>query len=1235
MIFRDESNSVPMDLLRHAFGLLAAAELGALPDHGERMSGSELLERITLSTVLLDILPRSESKSLTVIAQRWVQEFPEGQGVTFDALRASARGVLKERFATRSELEKRGTASSRLPVWLRATSSESTLVQTESVENVAAERLCAFGLSKWFEEVAHSPRWRQLPNEIPGEPPADIDEIVVELLVLPEEQFLAAIADEGMAERRLAIDSRRDKLSSVSVVAMVGRTLERCVVVGAPGSGKSTLIQWLTRAALRGECTDFDFAVTVKLGAYAAALVKGPKLTLLEFFFASLDTEISEWRAAAEWLRRRAGEQRRILLLLDGWDEVPHPQRVTVKERIDAESANFVTIITSRPAGLPREFQDRGRVDFYTIAGLAERAREELVRKTLTNLGRADLEEAVLQRIATDADLQTMAANPFLLGLLVRVLTREGNISATRSLAGLYRQITAWIREQYDRNRGHAEPLVAEHITGLGRLAFQLLFAGRPRYLFGSDELSESLAPRAIEPVMRSRFVNRADPVYDEHAFLHATFTEFLAACHAAKLPGDELQQFLDRTFGSASRLIVLEFLAGIGGKAEAECRTQAARWLESQDRFQCVLLKVARLAVAGRWDKSELLGRALRESLWRVFEENRDMALVQDAIRAYAELDPIDLSRRALQARHLDNWALHCLLEFVPAPTAREQELDTLLTEDWADVASFAVRGGARSEECQAIRDIVANPEVPDEERRHAIMRSGAARDGNAVSLLEALIENSSVAIELREQAIDSLGAIGNRASVDRLVDYVIGVRKVPDRCALMAAHVLRHCDASQRALDPTGRDRLLRRLAVLPADHAQVAFILTALEGFPIREGGKLIGRIVQDTAAPSNIRALAVRVLASVADRQLLEQLVAEIAAEQSREVADMLLQLAVQRSLRVPLNWLTQKTLASRDRTRRTDLLGIYLRLLPQASARGLREASVFLHRLAKAAFADQSPNATEMAAVLTRALSVAEESKGALLGPATLTLARVKLATFADAPQSLSPEQVQLAAALVRFAGDLASRQAVTRALQTALNDEAWSADAEPRARERMAQGLANALVEIAPGELLPFPRDCEVVEGALRTKAVRSGWLVFADRIVDAEGEEVARLPGMNTAPPAQLVAPEIADVINELPERSRQVLRCYWSIVHEGGLCHRGDTHRRIYETAKACSEGDHGESWSRIVENCLPGAFPQWDSWRKILSRIERQFEERPELATLLRRIGLYRREAKRRRR
>ena len=199
----------------------------------------------------------------------------------------------------------------------------------------------------------------------------------------------------------------------------------------------------------------------------------------------------------------------------------------------------------------------------------------------------------------------------------------------------------------------------------------------------------------------RSRFINRTDPVFDEYTFLHATFQEYFAAAHAATLPAEQLDDFLGRAFFSLSRLIVLEFVAGLGGWISVRCRALAMDWIQQQDRYQQILLRVARVAAAGRWvgeTRGSLVER-IRAELWEAIRQNHNMALTKRVAEAFAELDAGDLARRARSTSGLDKWAIHCIVDAVPMSVARRERLDSFWREPGEISRGSMPRAGRRKQ--------------------------------------------------------------------------------------------------------------------------------------------------------------------------------------------------------------------------------------------------------------------------------------------------------------------------------------------------------------------------------------------------------------------------------------------------------------------------------------------------------------------------------------------------------
>src|SRR5207244_12547052 len=123
---------------------------------------------------------------------------------------------------------------------------------------------------------------------------------------------------------------------------------------------------------------------------------------------------------------------------------------------------------------------------------------------------------------------------------------------------------------------------------------------------------------------------------------------------------------------------------------------------------------------------------------------------------------------------------------------------------------------------------------------------------------------------------------------------------------------------------------------------------------------------------------------------------------------------------------------------------------------------------------------------------------------------TFELARFVVARFAEAPPTVSEGCVLLAAAVLAHFQSPASRFALRKALDAALQTNE-DQDQTRQSFDRLATALANRLAVVARGELLSYPASCVPVDSVLRSQALWKGWMIFVDRITDAEGTEIAR----------------------------------------------------------------------------------------------------------------------------
>jgi hypothetical protein len=1198
-----------------AFHWLAANELGIDSDLVIPDDEHCLRQRTKTLAILFDLLPRMDVERLPELIAAWAEHFGDQATVPLAPLKRVARGILTRRADPKStdDLWQRAVQFSRGP-------SDAAVVIPESTErpeaSIAGQRQCAEGLLRWFQELQLNPEWNTLPGALPGDADRPLSEVYVELLAIEESE----VTQPDDAESGKRASRREQGIPAIGVETMIARTLERCVVVGDPGSGKSTLVKWLVWATFREQLPDFDIAIEIKLSAFAAALADDPHVTPLEFFFRSRGQDAPAARMAASALRGAARETQRYLLLLDGWDEVPVALRGAVKEQLLGEDRALLTFITSRPSGMPRQLLDGQRVGCYRIAGLTPAMAEELTTRLLRQLGQSHHAATIWGRIRDDLQLRDMTANPFLLGLLVRTLIEPGRERVV-TRATVYRRLVSSIREHHDHACRHTDTLTAKHLVSLAQLSFWLLNDPQtPRYLFARRELETSLDGLKAEPVLRSRFVTKPVSVLDEFVFLHATIQEFLAAEYLADGTASDQHMFMDRAFHSASRLIVLEFFAGLGGEATQRCQEAARGWWQSPDRFLQVAIRMAGLAAAGCWPVDDL-GRSLRNALWAEIskEKDEDLKLCKAAVDAHAALDAVDLIRRALH-KPPSGWAINCLMDAIPAPLAREYRLDQLLEGEWRDVAGLAWMGGATEDERTHLLQRLSDWDSPAADLREAVLQVGGSQDESAIPLLIAIVNGDTLPERVREEAVTSLGRIGGKAAVQALLDILLN-RPDDETLARMSATAFLTPSSRRICLDPCGRDRLLRRLAAMPAASINAKYLLMVLDTIPIRDGAEVIAELATSSAATLEVQQQAIAVLKCVTDRRLLERLTNKI-DERPPELKLMWLNLAWERSLPLPLAWLKRQLNRSRNRIEREQLLRVLLQVLARSDAATIVQERPFLQALVANALHPE-PAKEELARMMFAAIGEIADTRVILFSEQTRSLALQVLAN----PQSVvGKQQVLLAVVLIRhFRDTVAARGLLVGLLEPLCHGRSY----EDSGDYQIAMEIGDCLSELAPDELLRLPPDGLGVVWALRSRSLNEGWMVYSDRILNAEGHVIASLHAAKSPVAFAGQTVELQTLLAKLSPQARNALESYCLMVGPGGPCHSGDSYPQVHRIAQAmCDRETEETEIGRMLSARFPSGFPQLLAWTKQLNRIETKFAGKPEAETLLRSLGLYRR-------
>lgn len=322
----------------------------------------------------------------------------------------------------------------------------------------------------------------------------------------------------------LQTDTSTGQRATVDVTAIAMR--HRSVILGEPGSGKTTALRKLALDLIRHEPME-QAPVYLSLASFGQARAQGRVSSFREF----IDSEVALYGCPQlERLRAAAGVE--VLFLMDGWDELAHENdQEAIRRFLHETDARFV--VTARPEvqrSLPFAAQ-------YEMLPLSRERMSEFLR---LRIPRGETLKLFVSWLSTRPEMLRMAENPLNLSIMAIAFgDREGVAQLTRT--ELYERAFEAIVQQYHRlhvrdgNDAGADTASFELEKILQQLAYHTMVSGEGRF-FSGRQLQDA-AVRVLGRVPRdlARIVtNRLGIIRDRRAgrmeFFHLWYQEFLAA---------------------------------------------------------------------------------------------------------------------------------------------------------------------------------------------------------------------------------------------------------------------------------------------------------------------------------------------------------------------------------------------------------------------------------------------------------------------------------------------------------------------------------------------------------------------------------------------------------------------------------------------------------------------------------------------------------------------------------
>lgn len=396
-----------------------------------------------------------------------------------------------------------------------------------------------------LRELFVMPKVRPCPRVKKSESADDQPEVLMDLAIAREVFARESSPDDGSESEK------EEKIRIPALEQVMGE--RRCVIVGPPGSGKSTFLEWLQLQVASVE-EPFVLAGEQAIPLLLRVRQLDPKKLPRDAALIQRATE-SQDRAALmpnKWLDRhmRAG---RVLFMLDGLDETDVELRdryvLPWLLRLIDNYPDCGYVISSRPVGYPAgllrklKFVECDLLDFdepeigeytrhwCTAVHLAQQEHEDEARREGDREGRE-----IVEGFKGHPYIRDLARNPLMLSAICLVNYFEGG-ELPQDRAALYRLCVEGLVHYWDKRRGiRSEYSLDEKLRVCREVALAMQADDKAEFesskvlkVFEQVLGDEDRAKKLLEHI-RYRTGLLVERRADVFAFAHLTFQEYLAA---------------------------------------------------------------------------------------------------------------------------------------------------------------------------------------------------------------------------------------------------------------------------------------------------------------------------------------------------------------------------------------------------------------------------------------------------------------------------------------------------------------------------------------------------------------------------------------------------------------------------------------------------------------------------------------------------------------------------------